>query len=179
MTRIRIKDKLLSFYTKRLLKARPAVSTNVGFRQAQNMGILYRGDSQAKHEAIHCLADRLSQLGKKVTTLCYAPPAVAVTNLSFPTVTRQDVGLWGNITQPQADAFVSTAFDYLYQVDAAGGDPELDYLVAKSQAKCRVGHYTPARTALFEVMVTIDSSLAIDIATEALIAQMLRYTQML
>lgn len=177
MTKIRIKEKLLAFYTKRLLKARYTVRTNVGFRQAHNLGILYQGDSQKKHEAIHDLVHQLSQLGKKVTALCYTPPSAPVINLSMPTITHQDVGLLGKITNPQAQVFISTPFDYLYQVDLVS-NPVLDYLVAKSQAKCRVGYYTPTRVALFEVMVAFDRKKA-DNETDALIAQMMQYTQML
>ena len=173
----RIKEKLLSLYTKHLIKARRAERTNVGFQQAQRIGILYSRGSTKKQEAVNRLATQLRQLGKQVTKLCYATTPTPVNNLADPTITPRDIQLFGRIIYPQAKSFVNTPFDYLYQVDLEG-QPVLDYLLAKSQAKCRVGHYTAARAALFEIMVSFEQQPGSS-AIDALTAQMLHYTQLL
>ena len=173
----RIKAQLLSLYTKVLIKSRRVERTNVGFRQAKSIGILYSGDAPKKQEGVDWLTTQLNQLGKQVTMLCYVPPHTQATGLSVPTVTNRDVQLWGGITSPTAKAFVDTPFDYLYQVDLESS-PVPDYLLAKSHAKCRVGHYDASRVALFEVMVSFerrpDSNEIADLA-----AQMLHYTHLL
>ena len=173
----RIKEKLLSFYTKRLSKTRRIERTNVGFRQAQSIGILYTGDSAKKQQIVQRLVSQLQQLGKQVTILCCAKASKAIEKTNVPTITYQDIQLLGKIIHPQARAFVNTPFDYLYQIDVEG-HPVLDYLLAKSQARCRVGYYTAARAGLFEMMVMPQSTSASS-KLEDLIAQMLHYTQLL
>lgn len=172
-----IKEKILSLYTKQLAKTRRIVRINVGFQQAQNMGILYSAESPQKHEVVRHFATQLNKLGKKVAVLCYAIAPLQATHLDFPTITRRDLRLWGAITDPKAQDFVNTPFDYLYQVDLEG-HPMLDYLLAKSQAKCRVGYYDTSRTGLFEMMVKFDKkNNGNDI--DGLVAQMIHYTQLL
>jgi hypothetical protein len=173
----RIKEKILALYTKRLIKTNRLVRTNVGFQQAQNMGILYSVDTPQKNEAVLYLEVQLKKMGKQVTGLCYAATPIQAINLTFPTITLHDIRLWGTITHPQAQAFVNTSFDYLFQVDVVG-HPVLDYLLAKSQAKCRVGYYHTLRTSLFEIMVTLNKKTDGN-EIDALTAQMVHYAQLL
>lgn len=151
--------------------------TNVGFRQAQNVGILYSAGTLQKHDAALYLSAQLKKLGKEVMGLCYATASAQVANSTFPVITDGDIKLWGTITHPQAKTFIDTPFDYLYQLDLEE-DPILNYLLAKSSAKCRVGYYTATRASLFEVMVTFNEKQN-DNNMNALIEQMLHYTQLL
>ncbi|MCU0317796.1 MAG: hypothetical protein MUC61_00415 [Amoebophilaceae bacterium] len=172
-----IKEKILSLYTKRLIKSCRIARTNVGFQQAQNIGILYSADTSQKHEVIHYLATRLKNMGKQVTILCYTKVPTQTPHCIFPTITHHDLPLWGAIAHPKTRAFVNASFDYLFHVDLSG-HPMLDYLLAKSHAKCRVGRYDTARTNLFEIMVKFDKR-ADSNAIDDLVAQMLHYTQLL
>lgn len=172
-----IKARLLSFYTKRLIRRRRADRMNVGFVQAQTIGILYHGDSPKKQVAVDWLASELKKLGKQVSILCYVTDSKQAANFTDPTITLQDIPLLGKITHPQAGLFLDTSFDYLYQVDLEG-QPAIDYLLVRSKANCRVGYYRPARAVLFEVMVSLAKHPEEgDIAN--LTAQMLHYTQLL
>lgn len=173
----RIKAQLLSFYTKRLIRRRRVDHTNVGFDHAKTIGILYHGDDPKKQEAIHQLVTELKKLGKQVSTLCYVTDPKQVVNVTVPTITIRDIQLLGKIMHPQAQAFVDTSFDYLYQIDLAG-HPVIDYLLTKSKAKCRIGHYTANRAGLFEMMVSLAKKPE-DTTITDLIAQMLHYTQLL
>lgn len=172
-----IKEKIFSLYTKRLIKSCRIARTNVGFQQAQNMGILYSADTSKKHETIHHLATQLSNMGKRVTVLCYTKVPKQTPHCVFSTINHHNLPLWGAITHPKTYSFVNTSFDYLFHVDLEG-HPMLDYLLAKSHAKCRVGHYDAARTSLFEIMVTSDKK-ADGNEIDDLVAQMMHYTQLL
>lgn len=174
---LRIKAQLLSFYTQWLIKKRQVNRVNVGFDQAQTIGILYHRDSPKKQETIHQLANQLKQLGKKVSVLCYVTESREVNNLPDSTVTLRDIPLLAKITHPPTKAFVETSFDYLYQVDLEGC-PVIDYLLAKSKAKCRVGYYTANRAGLFEMMVSLSKESG-ENDTKNLAAQMLHYTQLI
>lgn len=172
-----IKARLLSFYTKRLIGRRRADRMNVGFAQAQTIGILYHGDDPKKQETIHQLVTKLEKLGKQVRILCYVDDPKEVANFTDPTITLRDIQLLGKVTKPQAQTFIDTSFDYLFQVDLAG-HPVMDYLLARSKAKCRVGYYTANRAGLFEMMVSLAKK-SEDTAITDLVAQMLHYTQLL
>lgn len=173
----RIKEKILTLYTKKLVKTSCVVRTSVGFQQSQNMGILYSANNPQKHEAARHLATQLNKLGKKVAGLCYSTAPIQSAYLAFPTITHRDLRLWGTITSPHAKAFIDTPFDYLFQVDLVG-DPVIDYLLAKSQAKCRVGYYDTVRTSLFEMMVTFDKQPNSNDIND-LTTQMVHYIQLL
>lgn len=174
---LRIKERLIAFYTKRLIKRRHAMHSNVGFDQARSIGILYQGHSSQKQAAVQELTTRLKELDKQVTTLCYISDPKEAANFVNPTITLRDISLLGKFTSLEAQTFVDTPFDYLYHVDLEG-HPVLDYLLASSKAKCRVGHYTAARAALFEMMVSLAKN-PVDGDITGLIAQMLHYTQLL
>lgn len=172
-----IKQRILELYTKRITQHDHVVRINVGFQQAQNMGILYSADNPQKHEAVNHLAKELKKMDKKVTGLCYTTVPTQKSANTFTTITHRDLQLWGTITHPKAKAFINTPFDYLFQVDLVD-HPIINYLLAKSKAKCRVGYYDTVRTDLFELMVTFnkrpDSN---DI--DALTTQMIHYIRLL
>lgn len=172
-----IKEKILWLYTKRLIKTRRATRMHVGFRQAQHIGILYSAGNPQKQQVVRQLAKQLQKMGKQVTGLCYATIPMQQTANDFPTVTQHDLHYWGTITHPQAQAFVNTPFDYLFQVDLMG-HPILNYLLAKSQAQCRIGYYDPTRTNLFEIMVMFERKDDKEVMT-ALVEQMIHYAQLI
>ncbi len=172
-----IKEKILSYYTQRLVESRKTIRANVGFTNAQLLGILYSHDHPHKYEAVLRFTDKAKRLGKQVAGLCYVTEPAQASNSAFPAVTHRDVKVWGTISHPQAKHFVNTPFDYLYHAELVS-NPVLDYLLAKSQAKCRVGYFDPARAGLFEMMVTFDKK-ADSNEIDDLAAQMLHYTQLL
>ena len=172
-----LKEKIFSFYTKQLIKKSRATRMHVGFRQAQHIGILYSAGSPQKQQLVRQLAKKLQKMGKQVTGLCYATIPMQQTANDFPTVTQDDLHYWGTIMHPQAQAFVNTPFDYLFQVDLIG-HPILNYLLAKSQAQCRIGYYDPTRINLFEIMVIFNQEDEKEEIT-ALIEQMVHYVQLI
>lgn len=173
----RIKVRVLSLYTKRLTRKPLTARSNVGFSQAKAVGILYHGDNAEKQEAVHQLANELKKLGKQVSILCCVTDPKQLANFTDPTVTIRDIPLFSKITHAKAKDFVNTSFDYLYQVDLKN-HPVLDYLLARSKAKCRIGHYTSSRAGLFEIMISLTKQPGSGDITN-LIAQMLHYTQLL
>ena len=120
---------------------------------------------------------QLKQMGKKVTGLCYTTLPIQEAANTFSTITHRDIQLWGTITHHKAQAFIDTSFDYLFQVDMVG-HAAIDYLLARSKAKCRVGYYDTTRTGLFEIMVKFDEQPDKN-SIDTLTAQMAHYTQLL
>ncbi|MHA7878087.1 MAG: DUF6913 domain-containing protein [Bacteroidota bacterium] len=172
-----IKQKMLALYTRRTIQTDRVVRANVGFQQAQHVGILYSADSSKKHKTVNQFVNQLKAMGKNVSVLCYTTVPVQQAANTYATITHRDLQLWGTITHPKAKAFINTPFDYLFQVDMVG-HAAMDYLIAKSQAKCRVGYYDTARTNLFEMMVTFDEHRKSD-TIDTLTTQMIHYAKLL
>ena len=173
-----LKNKLLGYYARRAARKQHTTRAITGFEQAQTIGILYSDDNADKQAQVRQLVEQLAAAGKRVTVLyCETLPSKTTTTPPFPTISPQDITHWGTIKQPQAKAFVNTPFDYLYHVGTQA-PPLLDYLLAYSQAKCRVGHYTAARVHLLDVMVTYHPTAPHD-EMRPLIRQMLHYTKLL
>jgi len=172
-----IKQKILTHYTKRIIHTNRVVRTNVGFQRAQSVGILYSADNPQKHKVISHLARELKKMGKKVTALCYTTMPIQEVANTFSTITHHDIQLWGAITHHKAQTFINTSFDYLFQADMIG-HAVIDYLLARSKAKCRVGYYDTARTSLFEIMVSFDEQ-PDNNNIDTLTTQMVHYTKLL
>ncbi|XWN35342.1 MAG: hypothetical protein ROO73_00920 [Roseivirga sp.] len=168
---------ILRLYTWQLNRKETPVRSNVGFAGAQSLGVLYTGDTPEKHDTVCRFVAALRKTGKEVAGLCYTPQNTPTPISDFPILTPRDISLFGSIVPPLAATFVNTPFDYLFHVDW-GGDPILDYLLAKSQARCRVGYFDTRRTPLFEMMVTINGE-ADKNGIEGLTTQMLHYIQLL
>jgi len=174
----RIKASLLQLRTWRLQQQPATRRSNVGFAHAQRIGILYTDTIPDKHDVVGRFVAALRQKGKDVMGLCYATEQAYSAPLErFATFTQSDIGIWRPIKHLAAQQFVQTPFDYLFHVDLMG-HPVLDYILAKSQAQCRVGYLDTQRTHLFEVMVTFQPA-AEKHALEALTTQMLHYVQLL
>ena len=152
-----LKQKLLAFYTRRLIKKSPAIRSSIGYAQARHMGILYTHENAAKNKAIQVLATHMQQTGKKTYTLCYlSPQSDAVHPEGVPTYTQDAVNLWGQARHKALAYFLSTPFDYLYHVDLVS-NPILDYCLAVCRAQCRIGAFDMRRVSLFEIMVALSS----------------------
>lgn len=172
-----IKEKLLGLYTKNVLKAHKIPRRNVGFKQAKLIGLLYTQEDLQKKELIQQFIDQLQATGKTVAVLPYVATKNQAFDEGFPGFTQHAINYWGQLLDGQLADFVNTAFDYLYHLDFTS-DPILDYLLAKSLAKCRVGNFDLSRANLFEIMVKCEH-MEDKHALEHLTDQMIYYTQLL
>jgi len=172
-----IKERLLAFYTQRLVSANQVARLNVGYKQAQVLGLLYTYEDTQKHQAVLRFVDQIKATGKKLYTLCYVATKDMVYDGAFPAFTQQGISLLGRFKDEQVVDFLNIPFDYLYHVDL-WGNPILDYLLAKCKAKCRVGSFDTTRAGLFELMIKVNCQTG-NHNLDELTAQMLHYTQLL
>ncbi len=179
-----IKEKLLTLYTFRALKANRVARCNVGFQQAQLIGLIYTQGDAGKQVSICKLVDQLKHSGKQIKVFYYLPkplpPNQALekgVDTYFPSFTKQAISYLGKVVDGSLAEFINTPFDYLYHIDLVS-NPILDYLLAKSKAKCRVGNFALNRSHLFEVMVKFEQKND-GYSIDSLTNQMLYYTQRL
>lgn len=174
---IAIKEKLLALYTKRLVKTNQTIRFNVGYEQAQLIGLLYTHESSQKNKAILQFVKKVAATGKQVHTLCYIPTKSDVYDGGFPAFTQRDISLFIESKNKQVRDFLNTPFDYLYYLDLAH-HPVVDYLLAKCNAKCRVGKFDVMKADLFEVMIKLETQ-ANSYELNRWIEIILHYTQLL
>ncbi|MCG8340455.1 MAG: hypothetical protein MI674_04270 [Cytophagales bacterium] len=171
---LKIKKKLFPFYVKRLIKNNRPERVSVGFEKATTVGMLYTYKNKDQHHAILQFSRKLKAMGKKMRVFCYIEEDNTDYDYHFSSFKHHDIHLFGKIKDSQLNEFVNTSFDYLYFIDLTPS-PILDYLLAKSKAKCRVGKFMPERAALFEIMVSLNEKDDI----HNLMKQMLHYTALL
>lgn len=171
---LKIKKKLFPVYVKRLIKKHQPERVSVRFEKATKIGMLYTYKNKDQHHAILKFSKKLKAMGKKISVLCYIEEDTIDYDYHFFSFQHHAIHLWGKIQNSQLNNFVNTTFDYLYFTDLTT-NPILDYLLAKSKAKCRVGKFVYEQTALFEIMVSLNEKEDI----HNLMKQMLHYTALL
>lgn len=177
-----IKNHLLGLYAQKWkrLRVKKAIVANVS-TTVPTIGFLYTvepGQPQ-KTEAILRAIEQLKTGGKRVQVLGYLPNSQQINpNNFFYFFTREDINLLGKSKKNELNDFLKTQFEHLYHIDIVS-EPILDYIVASSNAKCKIGNFIAGRDYLFEItfkgLVEADKNINFD----SLIDKMLSYTKML
>jgi len=149
---IRLKHKLLPWYAQYLERRNKFKRYNVGFLHAESIGILYDYAAIQSSKNILAWKDFLQKSGKKTKVLCYLTGENKNFDFKFPVVTNQDIQWSGKISDVYTKAFIKTPFDYLYVITTQY-HPVIHYLLAKSQAKCRIGKRLAIQSNCLDVLV--------------------------
>jgi hypothetical protein len=142
----------LKMRTQTALKKNKAVRTNIPYRKAATVGIIFTVEDKQKHEDIKDFIARLEHDGKKVKVLEFLPEKQTNHEFRFDFFTVKDLSFWGNIQAENALKFADTAFDFLYYVDHQS-NPLVLHLLARSKALCRVGRFNEMEQDYFELMI--------------------------
>jgi len=146
-----IKSKFLDLHIRRLLKAKVKRRT-VRFEDASRVGILFPFEGPVSAGKVRIFADRLRDQGKKVTLLTFNPQPLENPLTDIECYTRKDFSLTGTLRHEAAADFAKQSFDYLFYFGPVP-TPELQRVLAESQASCRIGAYQQEATAFFELMI--------------------------
>jgi hypothetical protein len=147
-----MKLNLLKYRTNLLLRNNKADRTNLSYRKAQQVGIIFTVEDKIKHETVKEFIKKLEQDGKKVQVIEFLPAKKDNYEFRFDFFTEKDLSFWGNITSTDAIKFANTPFDFLFYVDITP-NPMILYLLALSKAKCRVGRSWDDGHSYFELMI--------------------------
>ena len=93
-------------------------------------------------------------------------------NFPYHVLKDEDIDLFGKIKSDKVNNFISTKFDYLFCICSELQTP-VKYILAASQAKCRVGLYTTESEELFDFMMSNNKKEDLN----ELIRNMLYYTK--
>jgi hypothetical protein len=167
-----MKLNFLKIKTNTFLKKNKALRANLPYKQAQTVGIIFTVEDKQKHFVVKEFIKRLELDGKNIQVLEFLPAKTDNYEFKFDFFSDKDVSFWGNITSNNAIKFSNAPFDFLYYIDLTP-NPLILHLLARSQAKCRVGrNFTEGQSYL---------ELAIDAVgnNQALIDGMYKYTTQL
>ena len=165
-------NKLLAYRLDKLIK-KERHTDSIGYADAKYIGILYTGEDLKKHDAIKKLIKHFKQDGKKVEVLSFLPDEVQNFEFRFNFFTDKDVSWLGKFKNPDVTSFAEQQFDYLLYVDFES-HKTLRYILAMSQAKCRVGHFEEENRPVCELMVAPELT-----SYNSLIEEMYKYTKIL
>ena len=147
-----MKLNLLKYRTNLLLRNNKADRTNLSYRKAQQVGIIFTVEDKIKHETVKEFIKKLEQDGKRVQVIEFLPAKKDNYEFRFDFFTEKDLSFWGNITSTDAIKFANTPFDFLFYVDITP-NPMILYLLALSKARCRVGRSWDDGHSYFELMI--------------------------
>ncbi|HMG92573.1 MAG TPA: hypothetical protein VK589_21095 [Chryseolinea sp.] len=167
-----MKLNFLKYRTNMLLRNNKTPRTNVPYKKAHQIGIIFSVEDKVKHDNVKDLIKKFEQDGKQVTVIEFLPENKDNYEFKFDFFTEKDLSFWGNITSSGALKFADTSFDFLYYLDATP-NPLILHLLALSKAKCRVGKSWDDGTSYFEFMVESVGNI------KAMIETMYKYTALL
>lgn len=162
----------LKFRTDSQLKNNKTLRTNLPYKQAKSVGIIFSVEDKMKHDAIKDLVKKFEHDGKKVSVIEFLPDKKDNYEFLFDFFSVKDLSFWGNITSSSALKFSDTPFDFLYYIDATP-NPLILNLLARSKSKCRVGKFWEEDRSFFEMMIESNGNM------RALMDNMYTYTSQL
>lgn len=146
-----MKLNILKYKTKSTLKSSRALRKNLPYVQGVNAGIVFTVEDKIKHDLVKELIKKLESDGKKVRVICFLPKDKENYEFLFDFFSEEDLSFWGNINSSSAASFCNTPFDFLFYLDI-NPNPLILNLIARSEAKCRLGTYSEENKPYFEMM---------------------------
>ncbi len=147
----KIKEKLFNLYAIRALKKNDRRVENLGFKNADKIGIIYKYNSDFQPNVISFIK-KLKKYGKKVESICFIEEGQKDFNYQCSAFSYKDISLLGTILDTSIEKFIDTAYDYLFYIDF-NANCIIKYLIAKSKAKCKLGFYNQDFSPLLDLMV--------------------------
>jgi hypothetical protein len=147
-----MKLSFLKYRTGSQLKKNKSIRANIPFREATTIGIVFTIEDRVKHELIKDFIHKLEHDGKKVQVMTFLPNKQENHDFMFDFFTMKDISFFGEITSYNTIKFADTPFDYLFCIDTES-NKMIQYILARSKSKCRVGKFENGNEAYFEMML--------------------------
>lgn len=165
---------LVAYKSRLALKNNPVVRVNPSFQEAKQIGILFTWEGENKVEIIQHFINELKISGKKCNVLCFYYKKEEIPIKTFKFFTSKDFDLFGTIKTETLQQFINTKFDFLFHLDTLK-NIYIEYILAYSQAKCRVSRLDFEKKDFYDFMVKTGENEGI----EHLCRHILHYTKSL
>ena len=126
----------------------------MNYREARKVGLLFSMHSFFAFEAIRSFENKLKKDGKEVVVMSFLPANVENFDFHYDFFTQKDFSFFGSIQAANIDKFLQHQFDLLICLDLTP-NIYIEYLLAASTARFRIGPYLNDRENLFELMIRI------------------------
>lgn len=157
--------KIQLFFHKRALAAALAAHTAkrqlTNWEDSRNVGIVYDCTNNTNDHTIFRFAEMLRGQGRTVEILGYSSDKKLEAKTDITLFTAKQVN-WCNVPQSEAlHSFTNKKFDLLLAAFIPP-HPALEYVVATSQAKYRVGAFAEGKTDAYELMINMGGKTDLD-----------------
>lgn len=149
--------RLNKWFLKKQLQEHRITRSSISLTESRTIGILVNGADEAQLRAALELADKLKKQKKEVEILAYTGEAKAVeSSTEYQTFGKKELD-WALRTKTELlSNFIARPFDLLFYFSVKS-IPVLDYIMALSAARFRVGPYAES-TAICDLMVVPDKA---------------------
>ncbi|MCU0448637.1 MAG: hypothetical protein MUC97_02175 [Bernardetiaceae bacterium] len=149
--------------------------STMSYAEVRQVGVFLIAHEEEHQRQLTQFIRALQRDNKQVTVLTYFGKQ---RDIAYPFehefFTEADIDLWGEVHSASVLHFVQKPFDYLYCLSL--DEPLVqDWLLATSNAKCRIGPHWQGKEHLFEMMVALSPGQGLG----ALIEQVQHYTKAL
>jgi len=128
----------------------------INLSRASSIGILFEVPDDAAYQSVYQYILKLQEMKIKVQAMGYVREKHLASHflpvLSFDFIYQKDVNWYGRPTSRKAEEFSSLEFDICINLGSPGCFP-LKYLASKSDARLRVGPFTDADKAIYDLMI--------------------------
>lgn len=169
-----LKIYFIKYRSRRALRKNKIVRENPSFVSSRRIGIIFTWEGQKKFEIIEQFRNELELSGKKTKMIAFHNEKITpnINKLDFFCLT--DFSPFGSIKSERLRYFSRGKFDFLFHLDTTQ-NTYIEYIMALSQAKCRVSRVDYSRKDFYDFMIKSGESEGI----EQLCKQILFYTKSL
>lgn len=151
-------DKIVRYFYSRSLRDRlkefSRLHTVINLKDAKSVGIIYDSTHPGNDSVIGEFATRLRSQGKTVEVLGFVNDKKIDSKPDVPVFNKKAL-TWAMVpTDEKALQFAGKNFDLLLACFTTESLP-LEYISCISKARWRVGHYNPAKTDCYDMMVNM------------------------
>lgn len=138
------------YKTEKAQKKNSELRISGAYAIANNIGIVFHNNAQAKIEEAEKLGTLIKMDGKKVKIIAYEHKS-SIKHLPYDTFTRANFDFWGGFVGKPILDFVNAEFDFLICLDQ---EPNtlVKSVLANSNAKCRIGRLSEESQDTFEML---------------------------
>ena len=143
---------LIPFRTKSLHKNEKKKRASMNYREARTVGIVFAMTNLDDFETVRKFETRLRKEGKEVQVLSYLPASVENFDFHYDFFNQKDFSLFGGLKSGNILKFLEKQFDILICLDR-NINIYMEYIMAASAARFRIGPYISKRENIFELMI--------------------------
>jgi hypothetical protein len=151
-----IKNAARSYALKKNLSGHARRGQIINLTKASAVGILFEVPDDAAYQSVYQYIQKLQEMKIKVRALGYVKEKYLATHflpvLSFDFIYQKDVNWYGRPTSKKSAEFWEMEFDICINIGSHSCFP-LKYVAGRSNARLRVGPFTDADKAYYDLMI--------------------------